>query len=138
MWNTCPRYDKDLKERAKAIDFSCFIKVGGKKSPKSYIYRGPTSQYEIKLDDQRCFKSISCSCPYFIKWAICKHLIAYSNMTMLDLFGSKYRQPDRFVRIIKKGAPVNRTGRYPKNQKALVREWYGDFFFFIWVLSCII
>jgi hypothetical protein len=35
----------DLKERAKAIDFSCFIKVGGKKSPKSYIYKGPTSQY---------------------------------------------------------------------------------------------
>jgi hypothetical protein len=122
VWNTCPRYDKDLKERAKAIDFSCFIKVGGKKSPKSYIYKGPSSQYEIKLDDQRCFKSISCSCPYFIKWAICKHLIAYSNMTMLDLFGAKYRQPDRFVRKIKKGAPVNRTGRYPKNQKALVRE----------------
>jgi hypothetical protein len=38
-----------------------------KKSPKSYIYKGPTPQYEIKLDDQRCFKSISCSCPYFIK-----------------------------------------------------------------------
>jgi len=64
------------------------LTLGGKKSPKSYIYKGPTSQYEIKLDDQRCFKSISCSCRYFIKWLF-EHLIANSNMTMLDFFGAK-------------------------------------------------
>jgi hypothetical protein len=48
------------------------------------------------------------------------------NLLPADLFDEFShdvdRQPDRFVRKIKKGAPVNRTGRYPKNQKALVRE----------------
>ena len=55
----------------------------------------------------------------FIKWAICKHVVAYSNVNYLDLYGAKYRQPENFVRKLKKGAPVNRTGRYLKAKKAL-------------------
>ena len=32
----------------------------------------------------------SCECPFFLKYAVCKHLVAYSNLNNLKLFDEKY------------------------------------------------
>ena len=84
-------------------------------------YTGVNNNYRIRLDDTRCFKSCSCNCSKFVKWAICRHVIAYSNFNLLDWYGSKYRQPLKFVNKLKKGAiPKKRLTR--NAEKALVHE----------------
>ena len=108
-----PAFDKEIKEQAKDILPSCFKRVG--KSLKKVIYHGHSSTYVIRLDDERCYKSCSCSCSTFIKWALCRHVVAYSNSAYLDLYGSRYRQPDRFIQKTKRGARK-------KNSKALSRD----------------
>ena len=54
-----------------------------------------------------------CECPYFLKHAVCKHLVAYSNLYGLKLFDEKYFKLDKpsdkkFVTKNKKGP---KTGR---------------------------
>ena len=99
VFYSSPRFDPEVKEEAKLVDPKCFIKVG--KNTKKIIYRGETSEYTVRLDDERCFKCCSCNCSSFIKWAICKHVVAYSNIQLLDLYGSRHRQPENFVRKLK-------------------------------------
>jgi len=51
----------------------------------------------------------------FTKWALCKHIVAYSNLNSLDLYGARYRQPENFTQKTKRGA-------HKKISKALVRD----------------
>ena len=108
-FNESPAYDENVRKYADHIGKNCFKKTG--LYSKKIIYQGAENTYTIRLDDDRCFKSWSCNCSQFIKWAICSHVVAYSNSLGLDLYGPKYRQPINFVKKIKKGAPV-KTGRY--------------------------
>ncbi len=79
VFHFVPRFDKSVKERALVVDPKCFIRTG--KCNMKVIYKGESSQYTIRLDDERCYKNCSCNCVFFIKWAICKHVVAYSNVT---------------------------------------------------------
>jgi hypothetical protein len=114
-----PEYDESVRKYADYIAKTSFKKTG--LYSKKVIYKGTESTFEINLDDGRCYKRCSCNCSYFIKWAICSHVVAYSNSVGLDLYGSKYRRPKSFVKKAKKGAP-KKSGRYPKASKALVRD----------------
>lgn len=99
-----PSFDKNLKKKALSINAQCFKRMGTKSS-KKVLYTGESGiSYVISMDDTRCYKSWSCNCSTFIKWALCRHVIAYSNSTRMDLYGSRYRQPENFVPKEKRGA----------------------------------
>jgi hypothetical protein len=104
-----PAFDKDIKEQAKLIQSSCFKKIG--KSLKKVTYSDANCTYEIRLDDERCYKSCSCSCSTFIKWALCRHVVAYSNSSYLDLYGFRYRQAENFILKNKRGAPRKKVSK---------------------------
>jgi len=55
---------------------------------------------------------VSCNCVPFIKWTLCSHVVAYSNAYSLDIYGKEYRQSNKFVKKIKKGAKPKLSGRY--------------------------
>ena len=108
------KFDKKIKEDSIKIAKTQFRKTG-KYSPKViYCSAFDETKFEIRLDDDRCYKSCSCSCSTFLKWALCKHVVAYSNHTAMDLYGARYRQPENFVQKTKRGA-------HKKISKALVR-----------------
>ena len=52
----------------------------------------------LATDDKRCYKSVSCNCVPSIKWALCSHVVAYSNAYSLDIYGKEYRQSNKFVK----------------------------------------
>ena len=71
----------------------------------------------ITFNDKQCHKA--CNCTSFNKWALCVHVIAYSNSEKLDWYGAEYRQPKNFVKKMKKGAKSKKTGRFSKASFAL-------------------
>jgi hypothetical protein len=74
-----------------------------------------------------CYNIASCSCPNFLKHAICHHLVAYVYLNSLKLFDENYlkSQEDHierrknFVVKTKRGRKKNQNGRYGN---ALVRN----------------
>ena len=119
IFNLIPEFDSALKVEALKINSKCFKLI----RKDIVAYKGVKNAYRIRLDDKRCWKSSSCNCATFIKWAICRHIVAYSNANELDWYGAAYRQPVKFVTKTKKGAiPKKKIGRFPLAKKALIRE----------------
>ena len=114
FWES-PKFDKDIKEAASKLVKSQFKKNGKYSKKVTYCSVYDKITFEIRLDDERCFKSSSCSCSTFTKWALCKHIVAYSNLNSLDLYGARYRQPENFTQKTKRGA-------HKKISQALVRD----------------
>ena len=48
------------------------------------------SKYTFTFNDENYVNMCSCSCKYFLKHAVCMHLVAFSNFNNLDLFGNRY------------------------------------------------
>ncbi len=68
----------------------------------------------------------SCTCKYFIKSAVCAHLVAYSNLNDLNLFGKAYSKPvkplvEKFISRNKKGAK-KKVGAPKKVTNCLERD----------------
>ena len=85
-------------------------------------YNGSREKYEIDLRTIRYGKnSPSCNCKNYLKWAICVHLVAYSNNFDLHLYDPKYEKyvkgEENFAFKDKRGAKK----KYKKAEKALVR-----------------
>ena len=78
----------------------------------------------IKLNDLSSYKNCSCSCKYFIREAICTHVLAYSSLYKLDYYESKPETAGDesicFDRKKKRGPKVG--GRSKKAEKALHKE----------------
>ena len=108
-----------MKDRALKLGKECFSKLG--KSGKKFRYSGVKNVHDIRTDDKRCYKLCSCNCSGFVKWALCPHIVAYSNTFQLDIFGKEYRKAAAFVSKIKKGAKpkLNRAGRFKLASSAL-------------------
>lgn len=122
VWFVCPAFDEDIKRLASKLEASCFTKMGKSGKKFRYTKTGDTGvTHDIRTDDTRCYKSCSCDCSSFIKWALCSHIVAYSNKFLLDIYGKEYRQAKNFVAKSKKGAKpkLNRTGRFSKSSTAL-------------------
>ena len=68
IWQSSPAFDQTVKLQALKLGGSCFSKLG--KTGKKFRYTGVSHSYEIRTDDNRCYKLCSCSCPSFVKWAL--------------------------------------------------------------------
>ena len=79
------------------------------------------SKYKLTFEDKRYHNLCSCSCKYFLKHAICMHLVGYSNINGLNLFGDKYSKPDTRINFVHKTKKGRKPGR-KLAEKALVRE----------------
>ena len=81
------------------------------------------SKYKITLNDDRFHNRCSCERKYFLKHAICMHLVGYSNLYNLNMFGVKYSKPinaTNFVIKTKRGRP--KGGRNKLMSKALCKD----------------
>ena len=87
------------------------------------VYTGSVNgtKETISLNDRDCYQFCNCSCYSFQKWALCIHVVSYSNIHKHDWYGARFRQPDKFEIKTKKGAPVKRlaSGRFKLASKAL-------------------
>ena len=77
------------------------------------------SKHTLIINDDRYYNNCSCSCNYFIKSAVCKHLVALSILNNLNLFDKIYSKPIKFVNKTKKG---RKSGRKKLAEKALIRD----------------
>ena len=75
------------------------------------------TKYVIALNDPNCYANCSCSCGYFLKWAICHHVVAYSHCIEKNWYGMKYNLLEKFQINTKKGA--KRKGRVGKIKGSL-------------------
>ena len=118
MWSDKPAFDRSVKEAALLIDAKSF-KATNSINKISYI--GKATRQTITINDTRCYKSCSCTCFSFNKWAICSHVVAYSYAYKHSWYGNEYRQPVNFVRLEKRGAPkrLKNTGRFSLAELAL-------------------
>ena len=78
-YNYIPRYQLDIKEAASILTKNHFVTKNAMIS-----YTGTSNTFKLRLDDHRCYKKFGCDCGSFIKWAICIHVVAYSNLHGLN------------------------------------------------------
>ena len=93
-----------LKYRSTAIKF---FKV--KKSHELAVKY--TGQYVIKLNNENAYKNCSCNCIFYMKDAICMHLIGYSWLFNKIHYRNYSNEPTEFA--IKK-----KVGRHKLTAKA--------------------
>ena len=109
IWHQSPKFDQKVKDRALKLGKKCFSKLG--KTGKKFRYSGVKNVHDIRTDDKRCYKLCSCNCSGFVKWALCPHIVAYSNTFQLDKFGKENRQATASVAKIKR-MPKTKTKSY--------------------------
>jgi hypothetical protein len=121
-FSLAPRYNSRIKMLAHKVTKNNFIQ----KSKHKLEYKGKANSFTINLNDRFAYKSCSCDCKNYLKFAICMHLVAYSNIYHLNLYNPKYsnniekdEEDENFVHKIKKG---RKTGSYKKAEKALVKK----------------
>jgi hypothetical protein len=63
----------------------------------------------------------SCTCRNYLKYAICHHLVAYSNLNGLNWFDSKFsfENKENFIKKTKRGA---KGGSYKRAEKAYHKD----------------
>ena len=112
-----------------------FVKV----NKENYIYNGRLNKYDLHVE------LCECSCSYFIKYAVCIHLAAFSNFFGKKWFNDKYNDKVKvFDYKTKRGAKAK---KYKKAEKALKKTFkfdsdlsffqlklFGDFIFIIFFL----
>jgi hypothetical protein len=109
-----PKYNQKTRELADCLIKSNFRVV---RPNKKIVYTGPfkgkESKYTLSLNDDNYLNRCNCSCKYFLKHAICMHLLAYSNFNNLELFGARYAKPITANNFVTKNKRGPKTG----NQK---------------------
>ena len=129
LWLNYPKFNKKVKSLAKHLVKSQFKKLPNNK----YKYLGNVNSFIINLKNTKCFKDCSCNCYNFLnflKHALCFHIVAFSRLFQLDLFGKKYLEEEReydeshakFVIKTKRGKRKNQNGRYKNSESAKVRD----------------
>ena len=88
---------------------------------------GKNSSYVLIINDKKSDVLCSCTCKYFVKSAVCAHLVAYSNLNNLNLFGKQYAKPtkpviEKFISKKKKGAK-NKRGRSKDPKNCLEKDY---------------
>ena len=93
---TTPAYNRKLQDKAFEINKDRYKKQG---KYLVSIKSGDISYY-INLKDGEC------TCCSFVKNAICKHSLSYSNRNSCNWFGPEYtKQASKFITKIKRGRP---------------------------------
>jgi hypothetical protein len=101
---TQPKFFPKIKEKSLSIIKNNFSKERG----SIYYTNEAGFRYKIVLNSNKNHNKYSCECPCFLKHAVCKHLVAYSNLYSLKLFDEKYSNTDKptqktFISKNKKG-----------------------------------
>ena len=79
--------------------------------------KGLTKYYKIQSKSSKAYYTIniqkrSCSCALYLKIAICKHALAFSNFKDMGWFGSKYSIKNREFHIKNKRGAKKRRKSY--------------------------
>ena len=112
-----PKYNNKTKDLAFALEKKHFKAV----RKNQIVYIGLQNKYKLFLNDERFQNRCSCECKYFIKHAICMHLVGYSNLFNLNLFGIRYSKPTKPTNFVQKTKKGRKPGR-PKLGKALTKD----------------
>ena len=115
-FSVAPRYNYKLKTQALKLDKSKFIYTKNNKNRVSYV--GKNNKHEINLKDKTAYKYHSCNCKGYLKFAICMHLVAFSNNFNLDLYDPKYKADQEEEKFEYK----SKRGRRKLAEKALVND----------------
>ena len=101
-----PKYSDKLHDKAKKLSSSDFKFSGNL----------------VKIDSRRILiNKKSCSCPQWLKWAICYHSLALSNLKDYAWFGTSYSgRAKKFFVKCKRGA--KKGGRTTKAKSALNKQ----------------
>jgi len=87
-----------------------FVKV----DDRNYIYNGFTNKYSLNVE------LCECNCSYFIKYAVCLILAAFSNYYGKKWFNDKYKKKKEvFDYKTRRGA---KPKKYKKAEKALTKD----------------
>ena len=107
------RYTEKVHEKAKLLKADNYKKY---KSSQITV-KGENGDYLINFKSTDCPNGCSCSCPMFLKYCVCKHLVGYCILNNLNnIVDQRYlKKKTCFVMKMKRGAPK-------KNGKALSRE----------------
>ena len=92
-----------------------------KQSSIEGVFEGKKSKYTLTFKDDEFVNNCSCECRYFLKHAVCMHLVTFCNLNNMELFGSRYNKPiknNNFVFKAKRGRKSGRT----KYGKALDKD----------------
>jgi len=110
IFHTTPKFCKKTHELGKKC---AIVDKYKKQAPSVYLCR---DKYIIKT------KSRTCSCRYFLKHAVCSHILGflYKYSVPENWFGRKYTNaPTDFAHNTKRGAKKKTVGRYKNSEKAL-------------------
>ena len=100
-----PIASKKMVQIANRLVKTCFQKIRGNR----VAYTGKNNKFILNLENNSCYKSLSCSCQNFLKSAICIHVYAYSKFNDLKYYGQETCNEDqsKFVHKTKKGRPAH-------------------------------
>ena len=105
-----PRFNQKTHERGKHYMAAKYKKNG-------VFQVSVMDKYIINIQNRKC------SCRWFLKNAVCEHILGYCYKTKYDQecwFGPKYTgEPTNFAFNVKRGAKTKKIGRYKYSEKAL-------------------
>jgi hypothetical protein len=108
-----PGFNLKTKELADTLKEKNFKKFKNNRVTYEGTFKGHTSKYVLTFKDNRYVNFCSCECRYFLKHAVCMHLVAFSNFNNMDLFGSRYTRPEKKTNFVIK----KKRGRTTGNEK---------------------
>ena len=114
-----PKFNRKTRELADCLIKSNFKQIRKDRIVFTNTFEGKKSKYTITINDSNYLNKCSCECKYFVKHAVCMHLVAYSNLFNCDLFESRYSKPLKNVNFVKKNKRGPKKGGKEKYGKAL-------------------
>lgn len=119
-FKTIPGVKSKTKKLAESYSKANFKVARGNKN--NVEYNGASgSKYSLTFNNTKKYHlGFGCTCPFFVKSAICSHLVGYDLIAGLNLFNIKGRQ-ETFVPKMKKG-PKKSNAIKNKIGKALQKD----------------
>ena len=88
-----PRFVKKTYSLAKTLTKDNFKVIN--KSSVSYI--GVKNKFTLNINDNSAYKQYSCNCKYYMKDAICMHLVGYNWVKSKNLYKNYSNEPTKFA-----------------------------------------
>ena len=100
-FKTMPVVRQSTLKFAKKMSDSNF-KLLNKRNKRVVEYRGSKSKHTLTFDD-KYHAGYCCTCAYFVKQAVCSHIVGYDLLNQLGIFNLRIHKPDNnFVVLNKK------------------------------------
>lgn len=122
IFEKIPKFNRHTRELADSLIKSNFKQIRKDRIIFTNTFNGKKSKYTLTINDSKYLNNCSCECKYFVKHAVCMHLVAYSNLFNIDLFDSRYSKPLKNINFVKKNKRGAKKGGREKYGKALDKE----------------